>query len=217
MQHEDVMPWKYVGPICSSPEEKLLLHIGGVRIVGGNSHWTLWLTLMIRFTETWLVYQQKSTIYIYMHTYFTTYPPSGVRVFNAARTVLHTLRECIHDVRKRPQDIFRSPRPRCAVVASRTADTQPLPYDRDCPQASLVLRGRVWDSHHPTEEYLPSYPVVGASLQNSKLHKINIESKTGLACHLLRLVLIWASKRILTTVFKNRTARDVLYSDVLYS
>jgi hypothetical protein len=160
---------------------------------------------------------EEHNIYIYMHTYFTTYPPSGVRVFNAARTVLHTLRECIHDVRKRPQDIFRSPRPRCAVVASRTADTQPLPYDRDCPQASLVLRGWVWDSHHPAEEYLPSYPVVGASLQNSKLHKINIESKTGLACHLLRLVLIWASKRILTTVFKNRTARDVLYSDVLYS
>jgi hypothetical protein len=22
MQHEDVMPWKYVGPICSSPEKK---------------------------------------------------------------------------------------------------------------------------------------------------------------------------------------------------
>jgi hypothetical protein len=34
--------------------------------------------------------------------YITTYPPSGARVFNATRTVLHTLREHIHVLRKRP-------------------------------------------------------------------------------------------------------------------
>jgi hypothetical protein len=66
--------------------------------------------------------------------YITTYPPSGARAFNAAQTTLHTLRERIHVLRKRPQDIPRSPRPRCAIVTSCTTDTQPLPHDRDCPQ-----------------------------------------------------------------------------------
>jgi hypothetical protein len=46
-------------------------------------------------------------------TYITTYPPSGARVFKAARIVLHMLRERIHVLRKRPQDIPRPPRPRC--------------------------------------------------------------------------------------------------------
>jgi hypothetical protein len=51
-------------------------------------------------------------------------------------------------------------------------DTQPLPHDRDYPQASLILRGWVRDSHHPVGGYLPSYLVIGALLQNSKLHKV---------------------------------------------
>jgi hypothetical protein len=76
-------------------------------------------------------------------TYITTYFPSGARAFNAAQTSLHMLRERIDVLRKRPQDISRSPRPRCAVVASRTTNTQPLPHDRDCPQANLILRGWV--------------------------------------------------------------------------
>jgi hypothetical protein len=98
---------------------------------------------------------------------------------------------CIHyenvftSCRRRSQDIPRSPRARCAVVASCMTDTQPLPHDRDCPQASLVLRGSVQDSHHPVGGNLPSYLCVGASLQNSKLHKVNVESKTYLASHLL--------------------------------
>jgi hypothetical protein len=90
-------------------------------------------------------------------TYITTYPPSDTRVFNAARTMLHTLRERIHVWRKRSQDIPRSPRPRCAIMANRTIDTQPLLHDRDYPQASLVLRGRVRDSYHPAGGYLPSH------------------------------------------------------------
>jgi hypothetical protein len=73
--------------------------------------------------------------------YITTYPPSGTRTFNTIRTALQTLQERIHVLRKRPQDIPRSPCPMCAVVASRTIDTQPLPHDRDYPQANLVLRG----------------------------------------------------------------------------
>jgi hypothetical protein len=95
-------------------------------------------------------------------TYITAYPPSGACAFNAA--ALHTLREHIHVLRKRPQDIPRSPRPRCAVMTSRMMDTQPIPHDRDCPKENIVLRGRVQDSHHPTGWYLVSYLIVGASL-----------------------------------------------------
>jgi hypothetical protein len=98
-------------------------------------------------------------------TYITTYTPSGARVFNAARTAMHTLQKRIHVLQKRPQNIPTSPCPRCAIVASRTTDTQPLPHDRNCTQANLVLRGRVRDSHHPVGGYLPSYHVIGVSLQ----------------------------------------------------
>jgi hypothetical protein len=49
-------------------------------------------------------------------TYITTYPPSGAHAFNAIRTTLHMLRECIHVLMKRLQDIPRSPCPRCVVV-----------------------------------------------------------------------------------------------------
>jgi hypothetical protein len=99
-------------------------------------------------------------------TYITTYPPSGARAFNGAWIELHTSWECIHVLRKRPQDISRSPCPRCAVMASRTTDPQPLPHDRD----------------------LPSYLFVCASLQKSKLQKVNVESKSQLACHMLTLL-----------------------------
>jgi hypothetical protein len=58
---------------------------------------------------------------------------------------------------------------------------QPLPHNRDCPQASLVLRGRVWDSHHPARGYLPS-------TTKSKLQKVNTKSKSLLACHQSRLL-----------------------------
>jgi hypothetical protein len=50
----------------------------------------------------WLAYLQKSTIYI---TYITTYPPSGAHVFNIVWTMLHTLQERIHVLRKWSQDI----------------------------------------------------------------------------------------------------------------
>jgi hypothetical protein len=76
-------------------------------------------------------------------TYITTYPPSNVRAFNAAWTTQHMLSEHIHVLRKRPQDITRSPCPKCAVVANYTIDMQPLPHDIDCPQANLILRGWV--------------------------------------------------------------------------
>jgi hypothetical protein len=100
-------------------------------------------------------------------TYITTYPPNGTHAFNVAWIALHTLQEHIQVLRKWAQDI--STRPRYAVMTSRTTDMQPLPHDRDCPQASLILRGRVQDSHHPTGGNLPSYLFIGASLQKRKL------------------------------------------------
>jgi hypothetical protein len=72
MQYEDAMPWQHVGPIPSSPKENLLPHIHGVCIVGGNSHSSPWLVITAKLTETWLVYLQKSTIYMIC---ITTYPP----------------------------------------------------------------------------------------------------------------------------------------------
>jgi hypothetical protein len=104
---------------------------------------------------------EKSQIHM---TYITTYLLSGAPMFNVAWAVLHMLRERIHVLRKRSQDIPRSPHPRCVVVASRLIDTQLLPHDRVCPQASLILRGRVQDSHHLVGGYLPSYLIVGALL-----------------------------------------------------
>jgi hypothetical protein len=101
----------------------------------------------------------------HIYTYIITYLPSGIRAFNVAWTALYTLWEHIHVLRKRPQDIPRSTHTRCAVVTSCTTDTKPLLHDRDYPQASLVLRGRVQDSHHPTGRYLPAYLGIGASLQ----------------------------------------------------
>jgi hypothetical protein len=135
--------------VISIPHQmkKLLPHIGGVRIVSGNSHSTPWLILAIQHVVS--VPAEERNRYM---TYITTYPPSVAHTLNTAWTALHTLWERIHVLRKRPQDIPTSPRPKCAVMASHTTDMHPLPHDRDCPQAILILRWRVWNSHHPTED-----------------------------------------------------------------
>jgi hypothetical protein len=73
-------------------------------------------------------------IHIEEHNIHMTYITLILQVI-PMRLTLHMLREHIHVLRKGPQDIIRSPRPRCMVVASCTTDTQPLPHDRDCPQA----------------------------------------------------------------------------------
>jgi hypothetical protein len=103
--------------------------------------------------ETWLAYLLKSTIIYDINHHLS---PKWRHAFNAARTTLHMLRERIHILRKRPQDIPRSPRPRCVVMTSRTTDTQPLPHDRVCPEANLILRGQVRNSHHLARGCLPS-------------------------------------------------------------
>jgi hypothetical protein len=86
-------------------KKKDLSNIYGVRIVGGKSHSFPWFVLVEWLKQTWLVYLQKSTIYM---TYITTCPPSGAHAFYTAQTVLHTLQERIHVLQKWPQDIPRS-------------------------------------------------------------------------------------------------------------
>jgi hypothetical protein len=152
MQFHDIMS------VLSVPHQKkrFLPHIGGVRIVGDNSHLTPWLALTLPLTKHG--YRTcRRTQYTYMHIHHHLSP-----MWHAC-AALHTLQELIHILRKRPQDISRSPCFMC-VVASRTTDTQPLPHDRDCPQVSLVLRGRVWNSHHPARGNLHSYLVIDALL-----------------------------------------------------
>jgi hypothetical protein len=126
-------------------------------------------------------------IYIYM-TYITTYP-QVVPVHLMLHGQCYICYENVFiSYRRHRQNIHRFSRPKCTIMVSHMTDMQPLPHDRDCPQASLVLWERVRDSHLPSRGKLPSYLFIGASLQNSKLHKVNIESKTQLACHMLRLL-----------------------------
>jgi hypothetical protein len=181
----DAMPWQHVGHIRSSSKEKLCQIIWRT-----YNRWQI--TLIPIVSSSGITYANVVSIPTKEHnrymTYITTYPPSGAHAFNAARTVMHTLQEHIHVLRKRPQDIPRSPRSRCVIVASHTIDIQPLPHDRDYPQANLILRRRVRDSHHPAEgTYLISFSSVH-HYKISKLHKANVENKSELACHLLRLL-----------------------------
>jgi hypothetical protein len=116
-----------------------------------------------------MTYENMVSVTIKNHNihmkYIITYPLTSARAINATRIVLHTLRERIHILRERPQDIPRSPLPRWAVTTSQTMDMESLPHDRNCPQANLVLRGQVRDSHHPTGGSSPYYLVIGALLQ----------------------------------------------------
>jgi hypothetical protein len=73
MQYEYAMPWQHVTPIRSSPKEKFLLNIHGVRIVGGNSHSSPWLALSDTTYSNMVSVPTENTTDIYM-TYITTYP-----------------------------------------------------------------------------------------------------------------------------------------------
>jgi hypothetical protein len=57
----------HVGLVCSSPKEKLLPNIDGVRIVGGKVTLIPIVTSSDTIYETWLVYPQKSTIISDIH------------------------------------------------------------------------------------------------------------------------------------------------------
>jgi hypothetical protein len=162
MQYECMMPYN-MSDLYIPYQKKSSPNIDGVRILSGK------IALILVVSSSGITYANVVSVPAEEHnrymTCITTYLPSGACAFNTARTMLHILREHIHILRKRSQYIHRSPRPRCAVMTSRTTNMQPLPHDRDCLQENLVLRGRVRGSHHPTEGYLPSYLVVGASLQ----------------------------------------------------
>jgi hypothetical protein len=117
-------------PIRFSPKEKGVPNIYGIRLVGGK------VTLIPVVSSSGMTYANMVSIPTEEHnrymTYITNYPPSDADAFNAARPTLHTLQERIHVLRKWPQDIPRSPCPRCAIMTSCTTDTQPLSHDRDC-------------------------------------------------------------------------------------
>jgi hypothetical protein len=128
----------------------------GIRVIGGKMHSSMWLVLM----------KQSYTIVVSIHAENTTYIYIYIPQVVIVRLTLHGHR-CIHyenvftSCRRHSQDIPRSPCPRCAVMISRMIDTQPLPHDKDCPQASHVLRGRVWGSHLHAGGNLLSYLFIG--------------------------------------------------------
>jgi hypothetical protein len=105
MQYECTMQCN-VSALYVPHQKKRLPNIYSVHIVSGKSHSSLWLVLVEWLTQMWLVYLQKSTIYM---TCITTCPPCGTHAFNAAWTTLHTLQDSIHILQKWSQDIPRSP------------------------------------------------------------------------------------------------------------
>jgi hypothetical protein len=183
--HAYVRSWQYVSPI--RPHQKKKFAKCSLRTY---SRWQIALILVVCSSS--MTYTNMVSVPAEKHMYIWYTSPLILPVVPTCLTLRG--QRCIHyknvftSCRRGLQDIPRPPRPRCAVVASCMIDMQPLPYNRDCPQASLILGGQVWDSHHPVGENLPSYIFIGASLQNSKLHKINTKSKSQLACHLLRLL-----------------------------
>jgi hypothetical protein len=111
----------HVGPICSSPKEKLLPNIDGIHIVGGKVALTP-VAVLTRLTYAIVISVPAEEHNIHI-TYITTCPTSGAHAFSTAWIALYTLRERIHVLRMRLQDIPRSTCPRCTVVTSRTTDT----------------------------------------------------------------------------------------------
>jgi hypothetical protein len=183
VQHEYVIPWQPAGHIRSHQKEfaKYSWRM--------YSRWQIALISVV--SSNCMIYANMISIPIKKYRYIWH---TSSLILQAAHISLmlhgqyciryeNVFTSCI----RRPQDIPRSPCPRCAVMVSCMTNIQLIPHDMDCPQARLILRGRVRNSHHPTGGNLPSYLCVGASLQNSKLHKVNTKSKTQLACHLIIL------------------------------
>jgi hypothetical protein len=107
--------------LCVSHQKKSLPNIYGICVVGGKSHSSPLLVLTrLSYANVVSVPAKEHNIHI---AYITTYPPSGAYAFNTAWTALHMLRECIHVLKKRPHDILRSTRLKCAVMTSRLMDT----------------------------------------------------------------------------------------------
>jgi hypothetical protein len=121
-----------------------------------KSHSTPWLALSnMTYSDVVSVPVEKHR-YIYNHI-----SPLIPQVAHMCLTLHGQHYICYENVftscKRRPKDIPRSPRPRCTVMACHMTDTQPILHDMDYPQASHVLRGWVWDSHHPAGGNLSSY------------------------------------------------------------
>jgi hypothetical protein len=146
----------------SSPKEKIVKYSWRT-----CSRWQdtliLWLILREVTYEIMVSVPTENMIDIYDHT--SPLIPHVTHV----RLMLHG-QHCIHymniftSCRRRPQEIPRSPHSRCMVMASCMIDMQSISHDMDSPEASLVLRGRVPDSHHPARGYLCSYLFIGVSV-----------------------------------------------------
>jgi hypothetical protein len=91
----DVM--QHVGPIRSSPKEKVTKYRWCT-----HSRWQFVPIPVV--SSSGMTYANVVSIPAEEHnrymTYITTYLLSGVHVFNAVWTALHTLQECIHVLRK---------------------------------------------------------------------------------------------------------------------
>jgi hypothetical protein len=82
---------------------------------------------------------------------------------------------------------FTSPGERFLYVFMETYSVLVLIIVRDIPGPWFTL-GEPPTFYRNRLHNLPSYLVIGASLQNSKLSKVNTESNSQLACHLMRLL-----------------------------
>jgi hypothetical protein len=121
IQYECMMPCN-MSDLTFLTKRKRVTNIYSIRLVGGK------VALIPIVSCSGMTYANMVSVPVekhnrYIFTYITTYPPSGTRAFNVARTALHTLREYIHVLKKRPQDIPRSPHPMCVVVTSHTTNT----------------------------------------------------------------------------------------------
>jgi hypothetical protein len=152
----------YVGPICSSQKERIVQYIR--RIYSRWHSHSFPYSVLTHLAYTLVVSVPVEEDNIHIHT-----SPSIPQVAPTRLTLRgqHCIRyknvftSCISD----HKTFLGLHTPRYTVVTHRTMGMQPLTHDMDCSQANLVLRGRIWDSHHLAEGYLPSYLIVGASLQ----------------------------------------------------
>jgi hypothetical protein len=162
MKHERMMSWQQA-VLYILTKRKIVKYIWHT-CSWWQDTFSLWLILRKVTYEMMVSVPTENMIDIYNHT-----SPLIPQVASVCLT-LHGQR-CIHyenvftSCKTQPQDIPRSPHPWCMVMASCMIDMRSILHDMDCPQASLVLRRQVRNSHHPTRGYLPSYLVVDVTLQ----------------------------------------------------
>jgi hypothetical protein len=160
----------YVGPICSSPNEKLAQYIR--RTYSWWQSHSSPLSVLSNLVYTIVVSIPTEERNIHIHTSPLIPQVAPTRLTLCGQRFIH------HNNIFMPCGSGHCTFPSLYSPWVHGHDSshdglEPLPHDRDCPQANLALRQRVWDSHHPVGGYLPSSLGVGKSL---------------LACHLSRLL-----------------------------